>query len=164
MVIDSIFKIIPIAIVHFGAIAWLVLDRQSIFPTIAFVICLMATWVLELFSLDEAMQRAEFPQVARDAIFGAYAIAWILQLAGGLVFYWLMRVHTLPAAFEIMASSVVVTAVFYSIRKLFTSHRSSSENADGPPFPWWEIGAAAATVTPSAVLIGIIGCKGFGFF
>jgi hypothetical protein len=164
MVIDSFFKLLPIAIVHFGAIAWLLLDRQSILPTIAFVICLMATWVLEVFSLDEAMQRAAFPKFAREAIFGAYAIAWLLQLAGGFLFYWLMRVHTLPAAFEIMASSVVVTAVFYSIRKCFTSRRSSSANAGGPPFPWWEIGAAGSTVTPSAVLLAIIACKGFGLF
>lgn len=32
------------------------------------------------------------------------------------------------------------------------------------PFPWWEIGATAATVTPTAVLLGIIGCNEFGFF
>jgi hypothetical protein len=165
MLLDSYFKIGVISVFHFAAISWLLLDRQSLVPTFVFVACVALTWIVEIVTLNELLSRLGVHQKARrQEVFGAYVVAWFLQLTGGLVFFAFMKVHTLPAAFEIAASTLAVTALFYAIRRCIKPVRDERSQSGELPMKWWELGASAATLTPTANLIGILACKACGVF
>lgn len=155
-----------LTIVEFFVLTWVLRGGQPVLAGVGLAFVVSAIWGWEITILLDVSRGIErmHPAVKSRSIIYVYVLWWAVQGCAALVCFLNMRVHTLPAAFELFASHVTVSAVLLMTLNCILQFISKPIFVTINGRPWWEVGISCAACSPVCGLLSILACKALQLF